>query len=281
MGRLLWAVLVVMCCPVAGRQVHAQDQAEPPLREQQPETFTAPKAYPIDRYEAGWNKNPFTLKTAPAVLEQDSFAKDLAIGSYYGDSKDPTVVLVNTKTGKRTPLRKSQKDGNDGMQLKELKLGNSSKDTVAQVSMGSQTAEVKFDNEYIKQVAGTAAARGGQQAPGPGGLPGQRPGTLPPGQQNRGPAGSGAVGQPPAQTPKVTMPPLPQSSPGRQPQQMGGAPFVPPVGATVASANRTIGTVSPATTSSTQATGSEVPVVTRRRLITPVTPVANPGGVAQ
>ncbi|MBB5030752.1 hypothetical protein [Prosthecobacter vanneervenii] len=259
--------------------------AQEPVQEQapettQPETFEAPKAYPIDRYEAGWNKNPFTLKTAPTVLDQDSFAKDLAIGSYFGDAKDPTVVVVNTKTGKRTSLRKSQGEGKDGMQLKALKIGSSRKDAVAEITMGSQTAEVKFDNDYLKQVAGADAARGGQQAPVPGGVPGQqRPGGMQPGQQqNRGPMGPGGV-QAANQNPRVQMPQMPQvpqgnpmGSPG------GGVPVVQPPVAAVSAANRSIGTVNAgAATVQAASTPSvntgDVPVVTRRRLITPATPV--------
>lgn len=40
------------------------------------DTFQPPKAYPAARYEAGWNMNPFTLKTAPVALAKASFAED-------------------------------------------------------------------------------------------------------------------------------------------------------------------------------------------------------------
>ncbi len=276
-GNLPRAVLPVVLCLVCGGMASAQE----PVQEQapeaaQPETFEVPKAYPLDRYEAGWNKNPFTLKTAPTVVDQDSFAKDLAIGSYFGDAKDPTVVVVNTKTGKRTSLRKSQPEGKDGMQLKELKIGSSRKDAVAEVTMGGQTAEVKFDNDYLKQVAGADAARGGQQVPGAGGVPGQqRPGGMPPGQQNRGPIGPGGV-QAANQNPRVQMPQMPQVPQGNPVGVPGGAPIVQPPAA-VSAANRTIGTVNatPVQSASTPAANTgEVPVVTRRRLITPATPTA-------
>ncbi len=67
--------------------------------------FTPPERYPVDRYESEWNKNPFTLKTAPIAVTKASFAENLAIGSYYGSKDKPTVTVVNTKTGERTRLQ--------------------------------------------------------------------------------------------------------------------------------------------------------------------------------
>lgn len=259
-----------MFCLLTVNGGSAQEQG---TQADQPQVFTVPKAYPVERYEAGWNKNPFTLKTAPTVVDQDSFAKDLAIGSYFGDAKDPTVVVVNTKTGKRTSLKKSQPEGKDGMKLKELKFADSRKDVVAEVTMGSQTAEVKFNSDYLKQVAGADAARGGQQGNAPGQMPpGARPGQQP----------SGAPGQvmPAGGAPRPTMPPMPQQAQNRGPvpQGGGGGPGVLPNNTAVAAANRTINTAAPAsalvnpvsTPVNASTASSDAPVVNRRRVISAV-----------
>ncbi len=128
--------------------------------------FTPPEAYPTGRYEAGWNKNPFTLKTAPTVAAQVSFARDFAIAAYYGDTKDPTVVVVNTKTGERIRLKKTQAAAN-GMQLKSVILGSGRKDMVVEVTLGSETSELRFNDEYTKQMAAaeTTKAPPGQPSP--------------------------------------------------------------------------------------------------------------------
>ncbi len=114
--------------------------------------FTAPKVYPVERYETGWSKNPFTLKTAPVVVENAPFAKDLAIGTYYGDAEDPTVVIVNTKTNERIRLKKGQPAAN-GMKLDNVKLGSSRKDIAAEVTLGTETSEIRYNDSYLKQVA--------------------------------------------------------------------------------------------------------------------------------
>jgi hypothetical protein len=229
---------------------------------EEPQVFTAPEAYPLERYEAGWNKNPFTLKTAPPVVEQESFAKDLAIGSYYGDAKDPTVVVVNTKTGERVPLKKSQAAAN-GMQLKNIKLGSSRKEIVAEVTLGTQTSEVRFNDDYMKQIAGTEAARAqpGQQP----GMP--RPGGGPPGQPPKNP-----IPGTPQAVPKVTLPPLPQGNQGRGPTQAYAPQGGQPANTAMASANGTNGNVNPVANAGNPANSSGgVPTVARRRLITPAT----------
>jgi len=120
--------------------------------------FTPPKAYSVDRYEAGWSKNPFTLKTAPAAVETVSFAKDFAIGAYYGDSENPTVIIVNTKTHDRFKLKNGEPAAN-GMLLKSVKFGSTRNKTTAQVRLGAETSELHFDDNYMKQVASTQATR--------------------------------------------------------------------------------------------------------------------------
>lgn len=253
-GDLFGAVLLAVLCLVPGGVARADE----------PSVFVAPKAYPIERYESGWNKNPFTLKTAPVMAQNDSFAKDLAIGAYYGDAKDPTVVVVNIKTGERIRLKKMQPAAN-GMQLKNMTLGTSRKEIFAEVTLGAQTSEVRFNDDYLKQIAGAAPAR--TQPGQPPAIPGQQhPGAAPPGQQPKIP-GPGTV----QSTPKVTLPPLPQGNQSRAPTPGYAGSGGQPASTTMAAAN---GPANPIVTAGNPAaSSSDVPMVTRRRLITPPTGV--------
>ncbi|WP_075089973.1 hypothetical protein [Verrucomicrobium spinosum] len=89
--------LVMLICAVPfllGSDVEAQ------------QTFVPPEPFPAEKYENGWRKNPFTLKTAPVAIQRESFAKNLALGSMYDDAEGVTcVVVVNTKTRERTRLK--------------------------------------------------------------------------------------------------------------------------------------------------------------------------------
>lgn len=166
------------------------------------EVFTPPQAYPVERYEAGWSKNPFTLKTAPVLMETSSFAKDLAVGTYYGDAADPTVVLVNTKTHERITLKKGRPAAN-GMKLGETKLVGSRKEIYAEVTLGAETTQIHYDDTYVRQVAAAEGAKApppGQKMPGqqPGQPPQVRPGGMPPNGQ--------PPGQPPGQQIKLPVP---------------------------------------------------------------------------
>ncbi len=179
-----WAALILMVSAGA-------------LYGQEPAAFEPPQAYPMDRYEASWAKNPFTLKTAPAVVDNVSFAKDLAIGGHYGDKANPTIVIVNTKTHERTNLKKGE-TASSGMKLSDVKLGETRKLTTVEVTMGTETSELTYSSEYLSQVAssdGGKAAQSPQQMllqqqqqqgrpmPGaviPGGVPGRVTPGIPP-----------------------------------------------------------------------------------------------------
>lgn len=206
--------------------------------------FVAPQPYPVSRYEAGWNKNPFTLKTAPVVAASASFAADLAIGSYYGDAENPTVDVVNTKTGERTRLKKD-KPAPNGMKLVEVTIGTGRKEVSVNVTLGKEAATLQFNESYIKQVAGSAAAAKASQGKTPAQtqaqgrqLPNGAPGGVPlPGMLAQPPVTPG-IGQAPGQ-PQRAVPnqalrlPLPgvvatqaPALPG-SPQTPGGSPHVP------------------------------------------------------
>ena len=212
--------------------------AGPAQAQQEAIIFQPPAPHDVQRYEAGWNKNPFTLKTVAPVVEQVSFALDLTIGTYFGDSADPTIIIVNTKTNERISLKQGQPAAN-GMKLSSVKLGTSRKDLVAQVTLGTETAAIRYNDSYVKQMAAAETNKAapmqqtqkqpgiplkipGQQnppLPGKGSAPGaapttaqaapitpSRPGFVPPsGTRN-------AVGPPPS-PPLVSMPPRANAKP--------------------------------------------------------------------
>ena len=149
------AAFVVLLCVIGGGHLFAEA----------PRTFTPPAAYNIQRYESGWEKNPFTLKTTPAVVTGPSFAADIAVAGISGDSANPTITLVNVKTHERFRLKTGGKAGN-GMSVVRVRRGTTHKETVVEVSLGPEVNEVRYDDGYLRQVAG-----GGGGGAGGGGGP--------------------------------------------------------------------------------------------------------------
>ena len=146
------------------------------IQAEEPAVFAPPQAYPAERYQAGWGKNPFTLKTVAPMAAQGSFARDLAIGSHYGASDNPTVVIVNTKTNERILLRKDQPAAN-GMRLNSIQLAINRNDFQVEVLLGAEAAVIKYDASYLGQLAATDA---GRAATKPAAAPGGKEIRLPP-----------------------------------------------------------------------------------------------------
>ena len=140
--------------------------------------FTPPQAYPVERYEAGWYKNPFTLKTVTPVAVQGSFATDLAIGAHYGAADNPTVVIVNTKTNERILLRKD-KPASNGMSLKSVHLAINRSECRAEVLLGAEAALLTYDASYLSQMAANEASRMATAKPSGATGPAKRPATAP------------------------------------------------------------------------------------------------------
>lgn len=177
--------------------------------------FTEPQAHPISRYETGWEKNPFTLKTAPVALQKDSFAKDLALAGWRQSGDDSIVILVNTKTREYTRL-KNQEPGSDGTKVKAAHLEDRRADTFVELERNNETAVVRYNESYLQQMASQGAAvkpnpqtaMQGQARPGMNNMPAtlaqpqvvSAPNITPPGNQ-----GTRAVIAPPA--PMLPTPP--------------------------------------------------------------------------
>ncbi len=176
--------------------------------------FIEPQPHPISRYEAGWEKNPFTLKTAPVAVQKESFAKDLALAGGIVMGEDTTVRLVNTKTREITRL-KNHEPGPDGLKVKTAHLEDRRADTFVELERNGETAIVRYDESYQRQMA---AQQGAGASPNPQGaaprvptLPGQG---VPPGLGTNAPPGMQP--QPvsaarPTVAPNVPNPQLPQS----------------------------------------------------------------------
>jgi hypothetical protein len=126
----------------------------------EPEAFRPPHAYDAQRYEVGWNRNPFTLQTTPGAVTADSFALDLAVATYFGDAADPTVVIVNTKTHERTSIQKSKPAAN-GWRLGTVNLGEARQKITVELLKGRERALLRFDLPYVCALAATAAPSAG------------------------------------------------------------------------------------------------------------------------
>ncbi|MFZ2276551.1 MAG: hypothetical protein WAW39_02085 [Prosthecobacter sp.] len=221
--------------------------------------FQPPVPHGVQRYEAGWNKNPFTLKTVAPVAEQASFAADLTIGTYFGDSADPTIIIVNTKTNERTSLRQGQPASN-GMKLSSVKLGASRKDLVAQVTLGTETAAIRYNDSYVKQMAAAETTKAS-----PSMQPShQQPGTqlkFPTPQNPSQPGRGSAPGAAPTNAPATAQ--------ANTPVNLGRPGFVPPPGTLPGTLNAVNPPPSSPLVSQSAVMQGSPPVPVRRRLISP------------
>lgn len=116
------------------------------------EEFRSPEAYPVDRYVPLWNMNPFTLKTAPAAIQRESFAKDLALAGITRIGDVTTVLLVNTKTREYLRLKNEEMHAS-GMKVKTVNMKDVRSDSSVEVIMGTETTVLKYDDGFLKQMA--------------------------------------------------------------------------------------------------------------------------------
>lgn len=147
------SAFAVLLCLIGGGQLPAQVSP----------VFTPPTAYEIQRYESGWRKNPFTLKTAPAAATGASFALDIAVAGISGDSANPTITLVNVKTHERFRLKTGGTAGN-GMSVVRVRRGMTHKETVVEVSLGEEIKEIHYDDSYLRRVAAAGRPSAPQEA---------------------------------------------------------------------------------------------------------------------
>lgn len=214
------------------------------------QTFVPPEPFPEEKYENGWRKNPFTLKTAPVAIQRESFAKNLALGSMYDDAEGVTcVVVVNTKTRERTRL-KGQEPAANGMRVTESVIADTRRDSYAVVVSGGEKATLRYDTAFLKQMAAGQGGGATTQAPPHGKGQKQAPNGGAPDpataamnmateQEQSGAAQPppGAYGQPPPQGANTGMmngggaptpvPPSIRPLPGQAPNMGTGRPNIP------------------------------------------------------
>lgn len=117
------------------------------------EAFQAPGRYPLDRYEAGWQKNPFTLKAAAVTVAKESFAKNLALAGIYTIGDTTTVLVVDTQT--RQYLRLKQGGGMvDGLRVQSVHAAeNDRAATFVELTKDSESAVLRYDDGFLRQMA--------------------------------------------------------------------------------------------------------------------------------
>jgi hypothetical protein len=181
------------------------------------DAFVPPAPYPVERYAPGWQKNPFTLKTAPVAVAKESFARDLALGGISKIGSETKVVLVNVKTRERKTYQNNEA-GADGIRVLEVRPATSHRDSFVKVESGGEQAEIRYDESFLKQLAGSQAhmsgirppAQGNPAQPGAAGMPFQQPSPgnpAPPGMPTARATSPAQGGAPAAGAPVRTAPP--------------------------------------------------------------------------
>lgn len=118
--------------------------------------FEPPQRHPQSRYEQDWARNPFTLKTAPVATENQSFAKDLALGGIDNLGEGHRVILVNVKTQQRYPLKEGTPNA-EGLVIKQVHRATTLKDSYVEIARGTEVARLEYNEAYLKSVAASAA----------------------------------------------------------------------------------------------------------------------------
>lgn len=157
---------------------------QPPKPEANPPAATAtaaviPQAFPRDRYEASWKKNPFLLKTAPVVQAKESWGTDYALTSIAKISGTYRVSIKNKKTGESKRLTEGS-DANGEFKIVNVNLQPDRKSSSVEVEKGGEKVSLTYDATMM-----APQGRGGAPGAGPGGrpgmptLPGQPGGSIP------------------------------------------------------------------------------------------------------
>lgn len=118
-----------------------------------------PDAFPVARYEASWNKNPFLLKTAAIAQVQESWAKDYVLTSLAEIDGVFRASIKNKVTGESKRLVQG-KEGDSEFKIVTVNLQPNKKESSVQIAKGSETADLKYDETQM-----TAQGRPAQGQP--------------------------------------------------------------------------------------------------------------------
>jgi hypothetical protein len=150
------------------------------------------KPYPLDRYQALMDTNPFTL-IKPETEEVKGFAKNLSVTSVMRTNGKIYASLFDSETKER--FRVSEEvDEKSQMAIVSAVLGGKPKDVSLQIKKGEETATVTFNMEALELARAPVAPVAG----GP-------PGRPPAGRADRGggPPGASPAGDPNQPRPRV------------------------------------------------------------------------------
>ncbi len=199
MKPLFMLLLLIGAFSSYGQETISESESAPPVAEAPaevseplPESLASavpavdepviPQAYPSNRYEASWSKNPFLLKTVAPPQAKDDFSKDWALAAMSRMGSKDIIYISNKQTGESKRL--TNQDGADAeFRLIEAKFSRNREEAYAKVAKGNEEAELKYDENLTSKpltINNTLRANGAQ--PGtPGGVPGN-PNARPQGQ---------------------------------------------------------------------------------------------------
>jgi hypothetical protein len=157
------------------------------------ESAVIPQAFPRDRYEASWKKNPFLLKVAVIAQVKESWATDYALTSIANMNGTHRVSIKNKKTGESKRLTEGG-TGDEEFKIVAVKLLPDRKSSSVEIAKGGETATLTYDPMMTApQSRGAVPGQPGvgrQSIPGVPVIPGQPMGNVPMPNMRTTPAGS-------------------------------------------------------------------------------------------
>lgn len=163
---------------------------------------------PLTKYRPLWDNSPFTTKpVGPGVIEEENPLEDYALGGVSPIVGGYRVTLLNKKTPEERIIVNSDRPSGGYKILSVIRKSGDPLGTVVNMSIGSKTGTVSFDEKLLTLAPPPAPAKP-QAAPGAPPQPGQpqqpqlQPGQTPPRQPR----------------PRVVPPPTP-TTPQAQPTQ--------------------------------------------------------------
>lgn len=211
--------------------VPGNDQPPPiPLPDPSPAPAAAqeeaiPKAFPPERYQASWQKNPFLLKTAPVIQQKESWAMDWALASIAQIGGKFRVSIKNKKTGEYERVT-SGGESRNGFGIVAVNLKPSRKESSVELTKAGETATLTYDESVNAPAMRPGMAPGqtmgrtmmpGQPPPLPG-APSVPPGVAPARTASTG----GRAYTPPNQSMAMNQPPGGNYAGYQRPAMVGG-----------------------------------------------------------
>src|ERR1700692_1489352 len=200
-----------------------------------------PVGFKPDRYQQLWERNPFTIVTPVAQVEQPKVFDKLVLVSWLNDGDKDVVFVQNIETNEVQKITKEPNANN--FRLLAIHKAADPKDADVVLSNGTEEGPVKFRSDAVAAAPAPQAAAPAPMAPGQqlavpmAGMPNQAPAgpTTPamarqaqaapngqvPGRTGANPAGAGPQSEPPPppraseiRRKRITAPPVTQQPVG-------------------------------------------------------------------